>query len=147
MLWLAIPALVVTLMITTGLGLLLSALNVLFRDIQHFLELGLLTWFWFTPIVYTYNLVGSAITDRWGEGSEWVAALNPMLPVVTTFQRIVYNPTNFPPEGQEEFTRLVNQDTGWYLQNLGISAVFGLVFMVAGFKVFSRLEANLAEEL
>lgn len=147
MLWLVIPALIVTLMIGTGLGLLLSAINVLFRDVQHFLELGLLTWFWFTPIVYSYNLIGSAVTDRWGEGAERLASLNPMLPVVTTFQRVVYNPTNFSPEQQAEFSRLVDRDTTWYLQNLGISAIYGLVFMIVGFKVFTNLEANLGEEL
>lgn len=147
MLWLVVPALVVTLMIGTGLGLLLSALNVLFRDVQHFLELGLLTWFWFTPIVYTYNLAGQAVTERWGQDSEWLVTLNPMLPVVTTFQRVVYNPTNFDAEQQAGFSLLVERDTGWYLQNLAVSGLFGTVFLFIGFTVFSRLEANLAEEL
>lgn len=146
MLWLVVPALIVTLMIATGLGLLLSAINVHFRDVQHFLELGLLTWFWFTPIVYVYNFVGNALIDRWGPGAERFAMLNPMTPVVTTFQRVVYNPSNFGPEQQTDFT-LLFRPTSWYLQNLGISAVFGIVFLYAGFKVFTRLEANLGEEL
>lgn len=146
MLWLVVPALVVTLMITTGLGLLLSALNVLFRDVQHFLELGLLTWFWFTPIVYVYNFVGEALVERWGAGAERLAMLNPMVPVVTTFQRVVYNPTNFGTEEQESFTLLL-RPTSWYLENLAISAAFGLVVLYAGFRVFTRLEANLGEEL
>ncbi|MEM7273845.1 MAG: ABC transporter permease [Actinomycetota bacterium] len=147
MLWLVIPALLVTLMIGTGLGLALSAVNVLFRDVQHFLELGLLTWFWFTPIVYSYNLVGSALLDRFGADGERLASLNPMLPVVTTFQRVVYNPTNFTAEQQAEFSLLVDRGTGWYLQNLAISGAFGLVFLAIGFTVFTRLEANLGEEL
>jgi len=146
MLWLVIPALIVTLMIGTGLGLLLSAINVHFRDVQHFLELGLLTWFWFTPIVYVYNFVGQALIDRWGPSAERFAMLNPMTPVVTTFQRVVYNPTNFGPEQQADFTLLL-RPTSWYLQNLAISAVFGVVFLYLGFKVFTRLEANLGEEL
>ena len=146
MLWLVIPALVVTLMIATGLGLLLSAVNVHFRDVQHFLELGLLTWFWFTPIVYVYDFVGKALIDQWGEGAERIAMLNPMTPVVTTFQRVVYNPTNFAPEQQADFSLLL-RPTSWYVQNLAISAVFGVVFLYAGFKVFTRLEANLGEEL
>ncbi len=146
MLWLVIPALVVTLMIATGLGLLLSALNVHFRDVQHFLELGLLTWFWFTPIVYVYEFVGEALIDKWGPGAERLAMLNPMTPVVTVFQRVVYNPTNFSPEEQADFALLL-RPTSWYLQNLAISAVFGIVFLYAGFKVFTRLEADLGEEL
>lgn len=146
MLWLVIPALIVTLMMATGLGLLLSALNVHFRDVQHFLELGLLTWFWFTPIVYVYNFVGDALVEKWGPGAERLAMLNPMTPVVTTFQRVVYNPTNFSAEQQESFTLLL-RPTSWYVQNLAISFVYGLVFLYVGFKVFTRLEANLGEEL
>lgn len=146
MLWLVVPALIVTLMLATGLGLLLSAINVHFRDVQHFLELGLLTWFWFTPIVYVYNFVGTALIDRWGPGAERIAMLNPMTPVVTTFQRVVYNPTNFSPEQQADFALLL-RPTSWYLQNLAISAAFGVVVMYLGFKVFTRLEANLGEEL
>ncbi len=146
MLWLTIPALVVTLMLVTGLGLLLSGLNVHYRDVQHFLELGLLTWFWFTPIVYVYDFVGEALIGRWGPGAERLAMLNPMIPVVTTFQRVVYNPSNFGPDQQAEF-ELLFRPTWWYVQNLGISFLFGLVFLYLGFRVFVRLEANLGEEL
>lgn len=146
MLWLVVPTLAVTLLIATGLGLLLSAVNVHFRDVQHFLELGLLTWFWFTPIVYAYDFVGTALIGRWGDGAERLAMLNPMMPVVTTFQRVVYNPDNFGAEADEHFSLLM-RPTSWYLQNLAISAVFGLVFLYVGFRVFTRLEANLGEEL
>jgi ABC-2 type transport system permease protein len=146
MLWLVIPALMVTLMITTGFGLLLSGLNVYYRDVQHFLELGMLTWFWLTPIVYRYNFVGQALRDRWGVGAEKFAMLNPMTPVVVAFQRVVYNPTNFDAEQQQSFSLLL-RPTSWYLQNLGISFVFGLVILYVGLRVFTRLEANLGEEL
>ena len=70
-----------------------------------------------------------------------------MLPIVTIFQRVIYNPTNFSTEDQVEFTFLVDRGTGWYVQNLGVSFLFGLVFMAVGFRVFTRLEANLGEEL
>jgi ABC-2 type transport system permease protein len=146
MLWLAIPALIVTLMMATGLGLLVAALNVYYRDVQHFLELGLMTWFWLTPVVYLYNFVGEAVIDEWGPGAERLVMLNPMTPVVTTFQRVIYNPTNFSAEKQEEFSLLL-RPTSWYLQNLAISAGFGVVMLYLGFKVFTRLEANLGEEL
>jgi ABC-2 type transport system permease protein len=142
MLWLTVPALVVTLMVATGLGLMLAALNVYFRDVQHFLELGLLTWFWFTPIVYLYDFVGKAL-GPW----ERLAMLNPMIPVVTTFQRVVYNPTNFSPEKQSSFELLLGRSTLWYLENLAISGAMGLAFLYLGFKVFTHLEANLGEEL
>ncbi|MCP3989539.1 MAG: hypothetical protein GY724_10725, partial [Actinomycetia bacterium] len=116
------------------------------RDFQHFLELGLLTWFWLTPVVYLYNFAGEAVIERWGEGAERLTMLNPMIPVVTTFQRVIYNPTNFDPVDQEAFSLLL-RPTWWYVQNLAISAGFGIVMLYAGFKVFTRLEANVGEEL
>jgi ABC-2 type transport system permease protein len=147
MLWLTLPALAVTLTLATGLGLMLSALNVYYRDVQHFLELGMLTWFWLTPIVYLYNFVGEALIVRWGEGAERLAMLNPMTAVVTTFQRVVYNPTNFDQQQQQENFALLFRPTSWYVQNLAISAVVSVAFLYLGFKMFTRLEANLGEEL
>lgn len=145
---LLLPAMVVALLLGTGLGLILSALNVYFRDVQHFLELGILTWFWFTPIVYLYEYVATAVTDRWGEGAERLTLLNPMLPVVTTFQRVLYNPKNFD-EGvqQESFSFMLRHDGWWYLTNLGIVMLFALGTVYVGLRLFRRLEANFGEEL
>jgi lipopolysaccharide transport system permease protein len=42
---------------TLGLGLLLAAVNVFFRDIAQLLGLLLTGWFYFTPVVYPLNLV------------------------------------------------------------------------------------------
>lgn len=148
MLWLAIPALLATLMITIGLGLMLSAMNVYFRDVQHFLELGLLTWFWLTPVVYLYSFVAKALIEHFGARGERLAMLNPLVPIVITFQRILYNPKNFTPAQQAgAFDQLLGRSTLWYLENLGVSIAYGVLFIYLGFKIFSRLEANLGEEL
>lgn len=146
MAWLLIPALVITLTMAVGLGLLLSALNVLYRDVQHFLELALLALFWFTPIVYAYDFVGNAIRDQFGVGAERLAMLNPITPLVITFQRVLYNPTNFGPEDQARF-ELMLRPTSWYLQNLAVSAVAALVLLFVGLRVFARLEGSFAERL
>jgi ABC-2 type transport system permease protein len=146
MLWLTVPALLVTLTLATGLGLMLAALNVYYRDVQHFLELGLLTWFWLTPIVYLYDFVAQRLTETWGASAERLAMLNPMVPVVTTFQRVVYNPTNFGPDDQENFEFLF-RPTSWYLENLAIAGAMSLVLLYTGFRIFTRLEANLGEQL
>lgn len=144
---LLLPALVVALLLGTGLGLLLSALNVYFRDVQHFLELGVLTWFWFTPIVYQYDFVARALTDRWGLGAERLTLLNPMIPVVTTFQRVLYNPENFDAQTQEETFGFLMHDGIWFFENLLVEIAVGIVAVIFGFWVFRRLEANFGEEL
>ncbi len=146
MLWLLIPAVLICLAMAVGLGLLLAAANVFFRDVQHFLELALLALFWFTPIVYAYDFAGNAIRDRLGIGAERLAMLNPLTPLTTTFQRVLYNPTNFEPEQQANFALLL-PPTSWYLENLAISAVTATVLVVVGLKVFARLEGSFAERL
>jgi len=47
-----VPALVVMLLLAAAIGILLTAINVYMRDMQHMLELLLLAWFWGTPIVW-----------------------------------------------------------------------------------------------
>lgn len=146
MVWLVVPAVLVTLLLAVGLGILLAAVNVYFRDVQHFLELALLALFWFTPVVYAYDLVGGALTERFGAGAERLAMLNPLIPVVTTFQRVLYNPTNFGPEAQAHFALLL-RPTSWYIQNLALSGLVGCVLVVVGIRIFARLEGAYAERL
>lgn len=131
---LIVPALFCLLLMVSGLGVLLSALNVKLRDIQHLLELVLLAWFWFTPIVYEYL----PIEERLGSWS-WVAFINPVLPVVMVFQKALYNPSSG--------VGLPDEELFWYFRNLGISAVAGIVFLILGFAMFGRMEADLAEEI
>ena len=56
------------LVFTTALTLWVSALNVRYRDVGHLLNLGLLVWFWLTPIVYQGWLVQNEPARRrsWG---------------------------------------------------------------------------------
>ncbi len=144
---LLIPAIIVALTLALGLGLLLSAINVYFRDVQHFLELGILTWFWFTPIVYQYDFIARAITDKLGLSAEWLVLLNPMIPVVTTFQRVLYNPENFGETIQNEQFGFLMHSGWWFLVSLIVEFVVALVILAIGFRVFRRLEGNFGEEL
>ncbi|MEM9614232.1 MAG: ABC transporter permease [Actinomycetota bacterium] len=146
MLWLTLPALLAVLLLVTGLGLLLAGLNVHFRDVEHFLDIALLMWFWLTPVVYTYDLVARLLIDNYGAAAERLTVLNPVLPMVVTFQRVLYNPTNFGAEQQEQFD-LMLRSTWWYVQNLGISLGVGVVVLIIGFRVFTRVEGDLGEAL
>jgi ABC-2 type transport system permease protein len=131
-------ALFALLLFTCALGILLSAVNVYLRDTQHLLELALLAWFWGTPIVYQYRLVA----DRLGENT-WLYRLNPITPIVLTFQRAIYN--KIEPRGVAILPKGVGPE--WYLlQLLGVIGVGAALFIVA-LHVFGRLEGNFAEEL
>jgi ABC-2 type transport system permease protein len=130
---LTIVALVALLLFATALGLVLAALNVYYRDVQHLLELALLAWFWFSAVVYPFRTVA----DRLGDKSS-LALLNPVIPPIITFQKAIYNPTDdtVPTFG-----------AGWYLMILGITAAASAVLLIGALVVFSHLEDNFAEEI
>ncbi len=147
MLWLLFGALFATLLLTIGLGLILSAVNVYFRDVQHFLELGLAAWFWLTPIVYHYGHIANALTERLGLSTDRFAMINPMTPMVTIFQRVAYNPTNFPEESQQQHFSELLRPTSWHAINLAIATTGAFLLFYFGLKLFAKLEANLGEEI
>ena len=95
-LWLVIPALITLLVFTAALGIALSAVNVYLRDTSHLLELVLLAWFWMTPIVYYYQQVASRLHTAFP-----LFLLNPVTPIVITFQRAIYGKTIVPVSGVE----------------------------------------------
>ncbi|MGY6500678.1 MAG: ABC transporter permease [Acidimicrobiales bacterium] len=127
-------ALAVLLVFVTALGIALSAVNVYARDTQHLLELVLLAWFWLTAIVYPIRL----ITDRLGDAA-WAALLNPMIPIVVTFQRVIYNP--------ERTDLLPEADVWWYVRNLSVLGVVSLAALFGALVLFGRLEDDLGEEI
>ena len=78
-------ALVTLLVFTSAVGVFLAAVNVKYRDTQHFLEIVLQAWFWATPIVYQYELIAGKLGRH-----AWLYRLNPITPIVLTFQRTIY---------------------------------------------------------
>ncbi len=146
MLWLAALAVFVTLVLATGLGLLLATANVFFRDTQHFLDLVLMALFWFTPVIWNYDYLAARIIDHFGPEWERIVLLNPLIPIVTTFQRVLHNPAALPLEDQGEFTLMLRPNS-WYLTNLGIAFVVSAITLVVGLRVFRRYEGAFAESL
>jgi ABC-2 type transport system permease protein len=134
-------ALVALLVVTSAIGILLSAVNVYLRDTQHFLELALLAWFWMTPIVYPFMLIGG----RHGWSTK-VYMVNPIVPIVLVFQRAIYGVMNVPHSHPVQHL-LPNWSWTTYLAYLGYSFAFGLVVTALAIWVFGRSEANFAEEL
>lgn len=134
-------ALAALLILTSAVGILLAAINVYLRDTQHLLELALLAWFWACPIVYAYqpNIATRlrnrhAIVNHWA----WIYRLNPVVPIVLTFQRALYNRT---------LPVLTTDGAKWYLYQLLLVMAFSIALLLVAMVVFSRLEGNFAEEL
>jgi ABC-2 type transport system permease protein len=147
---LLVPALVALLLLTAALGVLLAAVNVKLRDMQHLLEIGLTIWFWATPIIYQYRLVRDQVAKNAHSIYHWIFYLwrmNPVTPIVLSFQRAIYGVTS--PKAGNTVINILPDHAGpwWYLWQLLLVIAFSLVLFAVALKVFSRLEGDFAEEL
>ncbi|HSL73197.1 MAG TPA: ABC transporter permease [Ilumatobacteraceae bacterium] len=138
--WLLPIALLVAVLVVSGLVLLLAPLNVLARDTMHLLELLVLGWFWMTPILYQYERAVPFL-ERHGLPGE-ILLVNPFTSVVITFQRAIYG----RPE-VEGIALLPDEGPLWYLVILLATGAIATLVLAVALKVFDRVDANLAEAL
>jgi len=149
LMWLLVPAMAALLVVAAAFSVLLSALNVKFRDMRHLMEVAMQLWFWLTPIVYPYEKLAMHLHQLhiW-----WIYLLNPMTPIVLTFQRVLYPhvvvpSTNYPPNLPKTIPVLPTWAPTTYAALDGLILVGGLLLLVFAVWVFGRLEGNFAEEL
>jgi ABC-2 type transport system permease protein len=149
-------ALVAGIVLSSAIAVLLSAINVYLRDTQHLIEVILTAWFWACPIVYAYQ---QNIGNRLGpEGRTWIYFLNPMVPLILSFQRCIYaDPTTYGHTVTHVGNHIVTLTQTYYVLptkgmlwyvGLDLAVLFlSLCLFVIALAVFGRLEGNFAEEL
>jgi ABC-2 type transport system permease protein len=121
--------------IVTGMGLLLAALNVYFRDFENIVDLLLLVVVWLSPVLYPWSFVREAL------GTGWLMQLylaNPLTVAVQLFQRAFW-----APGAQGGADQLIPD---LYLRGAA-ALVVGLLVLAVGQRAFSRLEGRFAQEL
>jgi lipopolysaccharide transport system permease protein len=117
---LALPFLLLLAVATAlGVGLWLSSLNVLYRDIQYVVPFMVQAWLFATPAVY----VGKTFDEPWGT----LLGLNPMQGVVSGFRWALLS-SGSPPG-----------------PTLAVSAAVTVVILVGGTFFFRRLERTFAD--
>jgi len=130
--WLAAFPLVVLLegVFIAGVVLWLSALNVFFRDVQHFTEILLMAWFWMTPVVYPISYMLNALPS-WAQK---IYLLNPMAHVILLHQYVVYNAAHNAPGSA-------------YISPYGIAGtiLLSVALVVLGYFYFKSREGRFAE--
>lgn len=127
-------ALVVLVVYATLFGLLLSALNVYMRDIQHLIEVITFLAFWASPIVYSYSYVQRALATNYPVLHE-VYLSNPVTLAILGFQRSLWAAGVDQPYPAHLMIRLVG------------AALIGIVLVFGAHRIFARLEGNFAQEL
>lgn len=118
--WLLLPLISLFLVVTTtGIGILLAALNVLYRDIKHIVPFLMQVWLFLTPVVYPFSF----IPESWKS----VCALNPMMGVIESFRWMV----------------LGTHDTSLSLLLLSLGS--SLTFLILGYSYFHKKEDYFAD--
>jgi lipopolysaccharide transport system permease protein len=118
--WLAIPLFLVVVVMACGFALLLSSLNLLYRDVQYVVDVILTFAIFFTPVLYDVSMLGKFST---------VAMLNPMAPLLEGFRDVMVL-------GQLPHPL-------W----TAYSVAFALGIFLLGYWVFKNLETQFAERI
>jgi ABC-2 type transport system permease protein len=127
--WLPL-ALVTQVALCLGVSLILAALNVFFRDVQHLIGVATMAWFFLTPVIYDAALVEHVsfgpLSPFW---LKFVFYLNPMTGLLALYR-----------------TALIGSPLpDLYL--LVPSLALGWGVCVAGVAIFMRLQGRFADEL
>lgn len=121
LLWLLLMIIILHSLFIVGLGLLFSSVNVFFRDLTHFLSIGLMIWFWITPVFYSLDMMPFPF--------RWVCLLNPMTYYVIAYKQILFE-ARAPS-----------------LPTIFISFSISLAFLIIGYLFFVKKEPALLKRI
>jgi len=125
---LLIPSVVIELIILSlGLGMIISAVTTKYRDLQMLVGFGLQLWQYASPIAYGLNLISAS--EKWGHLLLVYTCVNPLTPIVTTFRVAVFGFGYF--------------DWIPYVISWGIS----LFVLFVGLMLFSKTEKNFMDTI
>ncbi len=144
-----LPLAIVTLVVmTTAVTLWAAALNVRYRDVQHLIGIGLLVWFWLTPIVYSSGFVQTKLqeTSVLGGGAFGLYLLNPMATVIQGFQRALYGDPAPVVDGAPQQV-LFSWSVGEVALGLLIVLAISSVALWLTWRLYFRMSGDFAEEL
>ena len=105
-----------------GLALLFSAVTVFFRDMEHILSIVTMAWIYLTPVLYPLDMITNETIRK-------LFYLNPMTAVIEAYRNVLY------------YARVPEMNT------LLVSLLFGIIILIFGELVFSKLKKRFAEVL
>lgn len=115
---LVLPLVILTAALALGVGMWLAALNVRYRDVQHATPFLMQIWMFATPVVYPNSIVP--------ESYRFLFELNPLAGTIAAYRSaILGEPLDLPA--------------------LGLASLVALLFFVAGFWQFRRMDRFFAD--
>lgn len=119
-----LPALAVLGLLAMALGLIAGTLFVFFRDVGPAVQVGLLFWFWLTPVVYPASVLPEAVRGP--------LAWNPMALLLAVPQEVMLHGRWPGPQA-------------W--QGLGAVAALALALLALGWALYRARAGEMADEL
>lgn len=107
-----------TVLLALGVGMLISALTVRYRDLRHALPFLIQFWMFASPVIYPLSIV----PEKW----RWVLALNPLTGIIEGFRAALTG---------SSFDRMT----------IGISVVITTCLFVCSLYIFRRIEETFAD--
>ena len=131
-------SLVALILFSTAVALIMSAANVYLRDTQHLVEVGLLLWFYMTPILYSIGMVQAKIASA-GVVVEQIFLANPLAIVAFGFQEAIYQHGSFNGKSQLYAGNVLGREL--------VLVVASSLFLWFAQRMFARAQGNFAQEL
>ena len=119
--WMIIPTVLLTAAAGLGVGLIISAVSLRYRDLQQILPFLLQVHFFLTPIAYPASLMDKFLTQE----TIWVAYLNPLTGILDLWRQSLFDSPASP--------------YSW------ISALISLSLLTVGVVFFTRIERKMAD--
>jgi ABC-2 type transport system permease protein len=134
-----VVALIIVAVLALGLGLLFSAVNVLYRDAENIVDLFLMVGTWASPVLYTWDKVYLKV-PHW----LWVIyQANPLTPAVELMHYCFWYPATHPPYPALAAAPVPPHLVWWSV--LSVAVCLGALAL--GQFVFARLQGRFAQEL
>lgn len=111
--------LIIQMILTFGISLLASAINVFYRDVRFVIPLVLQIWMYISPIIYPVELVPEKIRPFY--------FINPMAVLIDTYRRII----------------LFDQMPDW--PYLGLATLLSVTIMIVAYRYFKHAEQQFAD--
>lgn len=114
-----IPIFLIQCLFMFSIALLLSSLNLFYRDVQYLFNLVLTLWFYLTPIIYA--------VEFFPEQYRWIFKINPMSLFINAYRSVLLS-GNFP---------------NW--SSLGMGVAISVILYFIAMRVFKKLEGMFAD--
>jgi len=116
--FMVLPLVLATIFTALGMGVLISALNVAYRDFRYIVPFFVQIWMFLTPVIYSTGM----IPENW----RWLILLNPMAGIVDAYR-----------------SAILGKPFEW--GNLGISMGMAVVMFLCGLMYFRKTERYFAD--